>query len=224
MQRNFQNFANNRINPIVNNSYVSLALQVLLIIYIMNLAPKLPLNVMKFLNNPLIVVAALFLIIYTSTKNATTAILLAVAVVVTMHTINKYKNMSSLLNTINNNVNNNASPEGFSNNGGMNMSGVTNHVLINENGQPEQVNSHGDYRVSDSGILSNQYYCDNNTFDKAYNNGCGAAWGKPFDNSYGHSDEYSDAVGSDDMNSPPYYGHIPNSATQAENACCSKDL
>ena len=78
---------------VLDNQYVSAALTLLLIIYAGVAAPKLPSNVAKWFDKTWFKLVVFFLIVYTSRKNVTVAIVAAVAVLISLMTLNKWKNI-----------------------------------------------------------------------------------------------------------------------------------
>jgi len=85
----FNSFVSPKIS-FLNNEYVSAFLMVILIAYASLAAPRLPENIVKVLDHPLAKLIVFFLIVYLARYNASVAIVAAVAVLITLMTLNKY--------------------------------------------------------------------------------------------------------------------------------------
>ncbi len=86
----FDSTVKNMMSVVDNNEYLSAALSVLLVVYAGVVAPKLPEYVIRFFDNPIFKLLVFFLIAYNAKKNPTVAIISAVALMVTLHTLQKY--------------------------------------------------------------------------------------------------------------------------------------
>ncbi len=75
----------------LDNEYVSAALTLFLIVYAGVAAPKLPENVARLFDNPLVKFLVFFLIAYMARKNPTVAIIAAIGLMVSLHTLSRYK-------------------------------------------------------------------------------------------------------------------------------------
>lgn len=113
----------------LNNEYVVAAISLFLILYAGVIAPKLPMNVLQFFDNWIVQLALFFAIVYISNKNATIALIAAIAVLVTMMVVN---NQISLKFAINNAQN---GAEAFCNKKGYNdynpFKGIDEYAMIN---------------------------------------------------------------------------------------------
>lgn len=89
--QSFDNAARGALSYIDNNEYVTAMLTIFLIVYASYAAPKLPPYILKLFDNPLFKLLIFFLIVYTSRRNPTVAIVAAVALMVTIHALNKFK-------------------------------------------------------------------------------------------------------------------------------------
>jgi len=87
----FDNTVRNWLSVIDNNEYVTAALTLFLIVYASYAVPKLPANILKLFDNPLFKLLIFFFIVYTAKKNPTVAIIAAVALLVSIHALNKLK-------------------------------------------------------------------------------------------------------------------------------------
>ncbi|QKF93861.1 hypothetical protein QKU48_gp0403 [Fadolivirus algeromassiliense] len=89
--KSFDNAARGLLSYIDNNEYVTAMLTIFLIVYASYAAPKLPPYILKLFDNPLFKLLIFFLIVYTARKNPTVSIVAAVALMVTIHALNKFK-------------------------------------------------------------------------------------------------------------------------------------
>lgn len=80
----------------LKNKKVSLVIKALLIIYAVIIVPRLPKVVIKLFNNPLVKLVILAMIIYTGVKDPIMSLLIAVAFVITMMTLNKLETINNL--------------------------------------------------------------------------------------------------------------------------------
>ena len=97
----FSDSLNKYVSPkmsFLNNDYVSSILMILLIAYTSLAAPKLPRNVAKALDNPIIQLIFFFLIIYIAKHNAGVAIIASIALLVTLMTINRFTKQEMMSN------------------------------------------------------------------------------------------------------------------------------
>ena len=87
----------------LNNEYVNAFLMIVLIAYASLAAPRLPENIVRLFDSPLTKLIVFFLIVYLAKHNAGVAIVAAIAVLVTLITLNKYnvkREMMSNLGTM----------------------------------------------------------------------------------------------------------------------------
>jgi len=89
--KSFDNAARGALSYIDNNEYITAMLTLFLIVYASYAAPRLPPYILKLFDNPLFKILIFFLIVYTSRKNPTVAIVAAVALMVTISALNKFK-------------------------------------------------------------------------------------------------------------------------------------
>lgn len=89
--KTFDNTVKGWLSFIDDNEYVTGALTIFLIVYASYAAPKLPPYILKLFDNPLFKLLIFFLIVYTAKKNPTVAIIAAVALMVSIHALNKLK-------------------------------------------------------------------------------------------------------------------------------------
>jgi hypothetical protein len=82
-RNNFDNKVDSYLG-FLKNEYVTAGVSLFLILYAGVIAPKLPANVLKWFENWIVQVALFFAIVYISNKNATVALIAAVAVLVTL--------------------------------------------------------------------------------------------------------------------------------------------
>jgi len=87
-----------RVLSVFDNEYVSAALSLFLILYAAFAAPRLPERMVRWFDNPLFKLVIFFLIAYMSRKNPTVAIIAAVAVLVTLITLNRYNMNRTMMN------------------------------------------------------------------------------------------------------------------------------
>lgn len=85
----------------LDNDYVSAGLSLFLILYAGMAAPKLPAYVAKLFDNIFVQLLMFFLIVYISRKNPTVAIIAAVAVMVSLMTLNKIKFNQEMMAVVN---------------------------------------------------------------------------------------------------------------------------
>jgi len=86
----FDNTANKFLSPL-RNEYVSSALLIFLIVYASYAAPRLPGYILVLFDHPLIKLLLFFLIAYSAKQNPTVSIIAAIALLVTIHALNKAK-------------------------------------------------------------------------------------------------------------------------------------
>src|SRR5579872_7450538 len=100
-KNNFDNQVDSYLG-FLQNEYATAAISLFLILYAGVIAPKLPFSVLKWFENWIVQVALFFLIVYISNKNATIALIAAVAVLVTLMVANNQitlRNMSESFST-----------------------------------------------------------------------------------------------------------------------------
>jgi hypothetical protein len=91
----------------LNNEYVNAFLMIILIAYASLAAPRLPENIVRMFDHPLTKLVVFFLIVYLAKYNAGVAIIAAVAVLITLMTLNKYnvqREMMGNLSTMESNL------------------------------------------------------------------------------------------------------------------------
>ena len=86
-RNNFDNQINNYLG-FLQNEYATAAISLFLILYAGVIAPKLPPNVLSWFDNWIVQIALFFVIVYISNKNATIALIAAIAVLVTLMVAN----------------------------------------------------------------------------------------------------------------------------------------
>ena len=87
--KGFDSSINTVMDKVDHNEYVSTALSLFLILYAAVAAPRLPKYVVKLFDNIFVKLLLFFLIAYIARRNPTVAILSAIAVMVTLLTLNK---------------------------------------------------------------------------------------------------------------------------------------
>ena len=87
----FDNTVRNALSFIDNNEYLSAAVSLFLILYAGLAAPKLPGYIARLFDNPLFKLLIFFLIAYSARKNPTVAIIASVGLMVSLHTLTRYK-------------------------------------------------------------------------------------------------------------------------------------
>lgn len=93
----FDNTVKGWLSFIDNNEYVTAVLTLFLILYASFAAPKLPMYILKLFDNPFVKLLIFFLIVYIARKNPTVAIIAAVALMVSIHALNKLKLDQSMM-------------------------------------------------------------------------------------------------------------------------------
>nr|QBK88942.1 MAG: uncharacterized protein LCMiAC02_00350 [Mimivirus LCMiAC02] len=79
------------VTDVNKNKYVSSAIALFLILYAGLAAPKLPRRFAKIFENPIVKLIIFFLIAYTAKKDPNVAIIAAIALMVSLYTLSKYK-------------------------------------------------------------------------------------------------------------------------------------
>lgn len=108
MQSNMQSYLDSFDNTVrrflspLDNEYVTAGLALFLILYSSLAAPKLPSYIAKLFDHTWFKLLCFFLIVYVSRKNATVAIIAAVAVMISLITLNKIKFNESMMVVANN--------------------------------------------------------------------------------------------------------------------------
>jgi hypothetical protein len=92
----------NFFKNIISNNYVSTILIVLAFLYGSIAAPKLPTSTVKVIKNPLFLLIALVIIAFLASKNGTVAIVVAIAICITLIGINDGDKILKVLQTQNN--------------------------------------------------------------------------------------------------------------------------
>ena len=91
------------LKPVVGSMNLNILVQMLLILYATVLVPKLPNIVIKLFNNVFVKVLIMAMIAFVSTKNMRTALMMSLALVITLNYINKAmsaKGPRDLLNAV----------------------------------------------------------------------------------------------------------------------------
>lgn len=96
----FDNTVKNLLSVVDNNEYLSAALSLFLILYAGLAAPKLPEYIARLFDNPLFKLLVFFLIAYSAKKNPTVAIIAAVGLMVSLHTLSRYKVNGRMINMV----------------------------------------------------------------------------------------------------------------------------
>ena len=86
--------------PVDKNEYLSTALSLILILYAGLAAPKLPEYIARLFDNPLFKLLVFFLVAYSAKKNPTVAIIAAIGVMISLHTLNRYKVNKQMINMV----------------------------------------------------------------------------------------------------------------------------
>lgn len=84
----------------LDNQYVVAILAVVLVLYASLAAPKLPFNVVKFLDYDIVKLLFVFLIGFIATKNPMLSILVALAFIITIITLNKHNDKIDILDMV----------------------------------------------------------------------------------------------------------------------------
>lgn len=87
----FDNTVKNWLSVIDNNEYLSGGLAIILILYASLAAPQLPESIARLFDHPLVQLLVFFLIGYGAKKDPTVAIIAAIAVMITLQTLNRFK-------------------------------------------------------------------------------------------------------------------------------------
>ena len=93
----FDTLISNSLGRYGTNPYVILVVQVVLIYYVMSYVHQLPPVVIRLLEHPMFKVFALFVILCFSAIAPSIALLLVIAIVVSMYMVNRYKLFSNLM-------------------------------------------------------------------------------------------------------------------------------
>lgn len=96
---NFQDYWQ-KVQNVLDNKYVTTALSIFFVMYGSMVAPKLPAGVAGLFKNPLVQILIFFLIAYTSVKNPTIAIIIAVGFLVSLQTLNKHESKFEIIDEI----------------------------------------------------------------------------------------------------------------------------
>lgn len=100
---NVRNSFDNNVDSFLSfldNEYVAAGVSLFLVLYAGIIAPKLPAYILGYINNWFVQLALFFAIVYVSNKNATVALIAAVAVLVTLMVANKKITYESLKNKL----------------------------------------------------------------------------------------------------------------------------
>jgi hypothetical protein len=87
----FDNTVTGALSFIDNNQYLSASLTLFLVLYAGYAAPKLPEFVLDLFDNPIVKLVVFFLVAYSAKKNPTVAIIAAIGLMVTLHTVSRVK-------------------------------------------------------------------------------------------------------------------------------------
>lgn len=122
----FDNIVNKSLSFVNKNEYLSAAISIFLILYASVAAPKLPPVLLSLFDRPIFKFVILFLIGYYSRHNPTIAIVAAIALMVSLHALNRFKFNNKMLDFLMRNKNVNAQvPESHGMNAGMHEIPVT---------------------------------------------------------------------------------------------------
>lgn len=92
----------NKYTTFLDNPYIAGALTVFLIVYAGAAAPKLPSYIVKMFDYTLVKLLMFFLIVFVSRKNATVALVAAIALMVSIMTLNRLKFDQEMMAVVNN--------------------------------------------------------------------------------------------------------------------------
>jgi len=95
--RTFDRSVKNALSFVDNSEYISAGLTIFLILYAGLAAPQLPEYIANLFDNPLFKLLILFLVAYSAKKNPTVAIVAAIGLMVSIHTLNRIKLNKGLL-------------------------------------------------------------------------------------------------------------------------------
>ena len=87
----FNTTVNSWLSIFDKNPYASTILTVVLALYAAMAAPRLPPKMAELLDNPIVKVLFIFLLGWTANKNPSVALIAAIALMITMHTISRYQ-------------------------------------------------------------------------------------------------------------------------------------
>ena len=87
----FDASVNNAMSIVDNNKYLSTGLALFLVLYAVLAAPKLPTYIARLFDNTFFKIFIFFLIAYSAHKDPTVAIIAAIGVMVSLHTLNRIK-------------------------------------------------------------------------------------------------------------------------------------
>lgn len=103
----FDNIVNKSLSFVNKNEYLSAAISIFLILYASIAAPKLPPAILSLFDSPIFKFVILFLIGYYSRHNPTVAIVAAIALMVSLHALNRFKVNNKMLDFLMKNKNGN---------------------------------------------------------------------------------------------------------------------
>lgn len=86
---NFDNNVRNWLSIIDSNEYITAALTLFLIIYAACFVQKMPQYILRLFDHPIVKLLIFFFIVYTAKKNPAVAIIAAVALMASIHALNK---------------------------------------------------------------------------------------------------------------------------------------
>ena len=90
------------VSELSHSQVISSMVGVFLILYASLAAPKLPLSVVKWFDNTWFKLFIMFLIAYMATRNASVAIIAAVALLVTLQSLSIHRTTSNVINAVHN--------------------------------------------------------------------------------------------------------------------------
>lgn len=99
VKNNFDTQVDNYLG-VLQNEYATAAISLFLILYAGVIAPKLPSSVLKWFDNWIVQIALFFAIVYISNKNATIALIAAIAVLVTLMIANNQITLKAVTDTV----------------------------------------------------------------------------------------------------------------------------
>lgn len=99
VNNNFDNHVDSYLG-FLKNEYAVAGISLFLILYAGVIAPKLPLHILAWFDNWIVQVALFFAIVYISNKNATVALITAIAVLVTLMVANNQITLKTVTNAV----------------------------------------------------------------------------------------------------------------------------
>ena len=97
---NFNNIVNRAFTIVDSNKIVYTVIGLFLVLYAAIVAPTLPISITKYFKNTWFKLAFMFLIGYLATKNASVAIISAIALLVTLQTLSSQETKNTIIGTV----------------------------------------------------------------------------------------------------------------------------